>query len=441
MDVMEKLRILSDAAKYDAACTSSGVDKTAGRGGMGSAAASGICHSFAGDGRCISLLKVLLTNVCVYNCAYCVNRCSNDVPRASFSPRELAELTMQFYRRNYLEGLVLSSGVAGSPDATCERMLEVLRILRQEYRFSGYIHAKAIPGADPVLISRLGFLADRLSVNIEMPSGQSLARLAPDKTKRAILGPMGHIGQQIQASRQELVQYHHAPRFAPAGQSTQMIIGASGESDYQILQLSEGLYQRYALKRVFFSAYVPVVESPLLPGPDTPPPLWREHRLYQADWLLRFYGFAANELLDAQHTAFHPYVDPKCHWALRHSGQFPLEVNRASYEELLRVPGIGVKSAWRILRARRACRLTWDALERIGIVMKRAQYFLLCGGRRRPGLADARETVLLNLMSKREQALYRVQTGAVQQQSLFASESPAGLLLAREELACLQLPI
>ena len=440
MEIMEKLRILSDAAKYDAACTSSGVDKKAGRGGMGSASAAGICHSFAGDGRCISLLKVLLTNACVYNCAYCVNRCSNDVPRAAFAPRELAELTMQFYRRNYIEGLFLSSGVAGSPDATCERMIEVLRILRQEYHFAGYIHAKAIPGADPVLISRLGFLADRLSVNIELPSGQSLARLAPDKTKKAILGPMGYIGQQITASSHDIVHYRHAPKFAPAGQSTQMIVGASGESDYQILRLSEGLYRRYDLKRVFFSAYVPVVESPLLPGADMPPPLWREHRLYQADWLLRFYGFDADELLDEEHPAFHPYVDPKCHWALRHGGQFPLEVNRASYEELLRVPGIGVKSAWRILRARRACALTWDALGKIGIVMKRAQYFLLCRGRRCPGLDLSREAVLSNLMSRRETELYHCQQGPVRQLSLFGPGPAGSGQLVKEEFACLPLP-
>ena len=441
MDIMEKLRILSDAAKYDAACTSSGVDKSSRRGSMGSASAAGICHSFAGDGRCISLLKVLLTNVCVYDCAYCVNRRSNDTARAAFTPRELADLTMQFYRRNYIEGLFLSSGVAGSPDATCERMLEVLRILRQEYHFNGYIHAKAIPGADPQLISQLGFLADRMSINIELPSSQSLLRLAPDKTKQAILGPMGDIGRQITANSHDLVRYRHAPKFAPAGQSTQMIIGASDENDYQILSLSEGLYKQYDLKRVFFSAYVPVVASPLLPGSDTPPPLWREHRLYQADWLLRFYGFKAGELLEPEHPAFHPYVDPKCHWALRHRDEFPLEVNRASYESLLRVPGIGVKSAWRIVRARRACRLTWDALEKLGIVMKRAQYFLLCSGRRRPGLQFSREAVLPNLMSRREAELYRLQEGTVQQQNLFAARPSASALRAGEELACLPLPL
>ncbi len=441
MDILEKLKILSDAAKYDAACTSSGVDKKAYRGGMGSASAAGICHSFAGDGRCISLLKVLLTNVCVYDCAYCVNRRSNDTRRASFTPRELADLTMQFYRRNYIEGLFLSSGVAGSADATSERMVEVLRILREEYHFSGYIHAKAIPGASQALVAVLGSLADRMSVNIEMPSRQSLARLAPDKTKAAILAPMRYIRSRIEESGHELVRYRHAPRFAPAGQSTQMIVGASPESDYQILKLSEGLYRQYALKRVFFSAYVPVVENPLLPPAATPPPLWREHRLYQADWLLRFYGFAADEILDADHPAFHPYIDPKCHWALRHPELFPLEVNRASFEELLRVPGIGAKSAWRILEMRRACPLSWDALAKVGVVLKRAQYFLLCRGRKREGLAIHRTAVLGALMSAREQKLYLRQEGGAEQLSLFAGTEMAAVLKAQDELRELPLPL
>ena len=440
MDVFEKLRILSDAAKYDAACTSSGVDKRAGRGGTGSASACGICHSFAADGRCISLLKVLLTNSCVYDCAYCVNRVSNDTRRAAFAPRELAELTMQFYRRNYIEGLFLSSGVMGSADATCERMIETLRILREEFHFAGYIHAKAIPGADHALVAVLGLLADRLSVNIELPSGRSLARLAPDKTKAAILAPMGYMQQRIAENSRDLVRYRHAPKFAPAGQSTQMIIGASPETDYDILRLTAGLYRRYALKRVFFSAYVPVTASPLLPNVDAKPPLWREHRLYQADWLLRFYGFDAGELLDAEHTGFHPYVDPKCHWALRHSNLFPLEVNRAAYEELLRVPGIGVKSAWRIVHARRACALTWDSLARLGVVMKRAQHFLLCRGRQRDGLRMNRHTVLADLMSARERALYQQQEGSVQQLSLFGNADPILTEAERRELVCLPLP-
>ena len=442
MDVFEKLRILTDAAKYDAACTSSGIDKRSGRGGIGSASACGICHSFAADGRCISLLKVLMTNVCVYDCAYCVNRASNDTIRAVFAPRELAELTMQFYRRNYIEGLFLSSGVMGSADTTCERMIETLRILREEYHFAGYIHAKAIPGADRDLIAVLGLLADRMSVNIELPSSGSLARLAPDKTKKAILAPMSYMRQRISESRHELVRYRHAPRFAPAGQSTQMIIGASPETDYDILRLTSGLYQRYALKRVFFSAYVPVVQNPLLPSAAVKPPLWREHRLYQADWLLRFYGFDAGELLDEEHSSFHPCVDPKCHWALRHIRSFPLEVNRASYEELLRVPGIGVKSAWRIVHARRACHLTWDSLTRLGIVMKRAQYFLLCEGRRREGLcATNRHKVLSDLMSARERAIYQQQEGTAQQLSLFDNAVAGLTVLQRRELSCLPLPL
>ena len=440
MELNEKLRILGDAAKYDAACTSSGTDRKGSRGSMGSAHASGICHSFAGDGRCISLLKVLLSNACAYDCAYCVNRRSNDVPRASFMPRELADLTMQFYRRNYIEGLFLSSGIIGTPDNTCEKMIAVLRILREEYRFRGYIHAKAIPGADPILIRQLGLLADRMSVNIEMPSSTSLTRLAPNKTKKAILAPMDYMSQRIEENSRDLVRYRHAPKFAPAGQSTQMIIGASPETDYHILKLSEGLYRRYGLKRVFFSAYVPVVPHPLLPGADTPPPLWREHRLYQADWLLRFYGFDADELLDEEHAALHPYLDPKCHWALRHSGLFPLEVNRASHEELLRVPGIGAKSAWRILQARRACPLSWDALEKIGVVMKRAQYFLLCRGKRKPGLETRRSTLLAAMMSERERKRYLLESGEVQQLSLFEQET-ATFLSARRELESLPLPL
>ena len=443
MDVLDKLRILSDAAKYDAACTSSGVDKKAAKGGMGSASACGICHSFAGDGRCISLLKVLMTNLCTFDCVYCVNRRSNDTKRAAFTPRELADLTMQFYRRNYIEGLFLSSGVMKSADYTCEQMIKTLRILREEYRFSGYIHAKAIPGADKALLAQLGLLADRMSVNIEMPSRISLQRLAPDKTKQAILAPMEYMTERIQENRHDLVRYNHAPKFAPAGQSTQMIIGASPETDYQILQLTSGLYKHYDLKRVFYSAYVPVVESSLLPAPDTPPPLWREHRLYQADWLLRFYGFDAGELLDDDNQSFHPYVDPKCHWALRHSDLFPLEVNRASYEELLRVPGIGVKSAYRIIMARRVCALSWDALDKIGVVVKRAQYFLTCRGKKRMGLIRTREAVMAAMMSKREQLLYaKDNSTGIQQLSLFADDSTPHLTIQqREVLACLPLPM
>ncbi len=441
MDTMEKLRILSDAAKYDAACTSSGAQKTARRGGIGSAEACGICHSFAGDGRCISLLKVLQTNVCVYDCAYCVNRRSNDSRRASFAPRELAELTIAFYRRNYIEGLFLSSGVSGTPDAATETMIETLRILREEYRFSGYIHAKAIPGADAALVRHLGLLADRLSVNIELPSGESLRRLAPDKTKAAILGPMSLIQGGIDENRRDLTLYRHAPRFAPAGQSTQMIVGASGESDRHILTLSSALYTRYRLKRVFYSAYVPVNEVAALPRIGTPPPLWREHRLYQGDWLLRFYGFSSEELFDGTEGRLHPYLDPKCHWALRHKELFPLEVNRAPYELLLRVPGVGVKSAWRICRARRAAALTWDALVKIGVVTKRARHFLLAKGKRYFNAPIAKEEMLLDLMSPRERAMYREETAPVRQLSLFDEETPTLSPAERKELSCLAAPI
>ena len=340
MELLDKLTILADAAKYDAACTSSGLDRAGRPGGLGSTLAAGCCHSFSADGRCISLLKVLLTNRCVYDCAYCVNRRSSDVRRAAFTPRELAELTIGFYRRNYIEGLFLSSAVWGGPDRTTEAMIEALRLLREEYGFHGYIHAKAIPGADPLLTRRLGLLADRLSVNIELPSEESLGRLAPDKAKAAILAPMAQIRDGIQASRGELARFRHAPRFAPAGQSTQMIIGATPESDRHILTLTQALYDKYKLKRVFYSAYMPVSDSALLPARrDFKPPLLREHRLYQADWLLRFYHFRAEELLDEAHPNFNPLVDPKCSWALSHPEFFPVEVNRADYEALCRVSG------------------------------------------------------------------------------------------------------
>lgn len=311
MDVLEKLTILTDAAKYDAACTSSGGNRRAKAGYIGNTTSSiaGCCHSFSADGRCVTLLKVLMTNRCVYDCKYCVNRRSNEAKRAMFTPEELADLTIQFYRRNYIEGLFLSSGVYRSPDYTTELMIRALRILREEYRFNGYIHAKAIPGTAPELVEQMGFLADRLSVNIELPSEAGLRTLAPDKTKQAILAPMGQIRVRGQQSREELVKYRHAPRFAPAGQSTQLIVGATADTDFHILRLTQGLYDRYQLKRVFYSAYVPVVEHALLPAKDTKPPLLREHRLYQADWLLRFYGFRAEELLDASHPDFNPQVD------------------------------------------------------------------------------------------------------------------------------------
>ena len=417
MELLDKLTILADAAKYDAACTSSGLDRSGRPGGLGSTMTAGCCHTFSADGRCVTLLKVLLTNRCIYDCQYCVNRRSNDVRRAAFTPRELAELTIGFYRRNYIEGLFLSSAVWGSPDRTTERMIEVLRLLREEYGFWGYIHAKAIPGADPLLTRRLGLLADRMSVNIELPSEQSLRLLAPDKGKDAILKPMAQIRDGIQVSKHEIAKYRHAPRFAPAGQSTQMIIGATPESDRHILTLSQALYDKYALKRVFYSAYMPVSDSGLLPARQGfKPPLLREHRLYQADWLLRYYHFRAEELLDEAHPDFNPLVDPKCSWALQHMEFFPVEVNRADYEALLRVPGVGVKSARRILTARRCGPLSFEGLKRLGVVLKRAQYFITCSGRLLEGLRVSPDGVLRHLVAQERPMLAQ---GAPEQLSLF----------------------
>lgn len=414
--LMDKLTILADSAKYDVACTSSGASHPAKRGTIGSCYAPGCCHAFTADGRCVSLLKVLMSNCCAFDCSYCVNRKSNDVPRATFSPRELAELTIEFYRRNYIEGLFLSSAVLGTPDYTTERMLTVLRLLRNEYHFGGYIHAKTIPGTSPELIQQMGYLADRLSVNVELPSEQSLHLLAPDKGRHSIFRPMKQISVAGEESRQELTLYRHAPKFAPAGQSTQMIVGASPETDYHILQLSEGMYQKYGLKRVFYSAYIPVSNDTRLPALDTKPPLLREHRLYQADWLLRFYGFRANELLDDNAPDFDPALDPKCCWALRHPEFFPVEVNRADYEALLRVPGIGVVSAKRILVARRSGALRAEDLKKLGVVMKRAQYFLICGGRYASPLKLSQEGILQNLMAVERRALPQAEA---QQLSLF----------------------
>ena len=401
MDVLEKLAILTDAAKYDAACTSSGGSRTSKKGYIGNTSSSvaGCCHSFSADGRCVTLLKVLMTNCCVYDCKYCVNRRSNDTRRAAFTPQELADLTISFYRRNYIEGLFLSSGVLRSPDYTTELMIKSLRLLREEYRFNGYIHAKAIPGTSPELVEQLGFLADRISVNIELPSEAGLKTLAPDKTKQAILAPMRQIQARGEQNHEEIVKYRHAPKFAPAGQSTQLIVGATADSDFHILRLTQGLYDQYRLKRVFYSAYVPVVEHALLPSRDVKPPLLREHRLYQADWLLRFYGFRAEELLDEQNQDFNPLVDPKCSWALAHLDFFPVEVNTADYEALLRVPGIGVTSARRILTARRAGRLRIEDLKKLGVVMKRAQYFLTASGRRAEGLLFTQDSLLRNLIA------------------------------------------
>lgn len=377
----EKLRILADAAKYDAACTSSGVDKKNGSMGTGNAVACGICHSFSADGRCISLLKILLTNDCCYDCVYCVNRVGNDTERATFSPDEVCTLTMGFYRRNYIEGLFLSSAVYRNPSYTMELIYETVLRLRTVYHFHGYIHVKAIPGADPQLIQQTGFLVDRMSCNLELPTAERLRSLAPNKPRRQLLKPMRQIQQQITVSKHEVALYRHAQPFVPAGQSTQMIIGATGESDYQIMSVSEALYGRFKMKRVFYSAYVGVNEDSRLPAVGTMPPLLREHRLYQADWLIRFYGFKAAELLSKRQPNFNLLLDPKCDWAVRHLETFPVEVMTADYYQLLRVPGLGVNSARRICRARRYGGLRFEDLKKMGVVLKRAMYFITCQGR------------------------------------------------------------
>ncbi|MCI8658627.1 MAG: putative DNA modification/repair radical SAM protein [Lachnospiraceae bacterium] len=457
MDIREKLQILSDAAKYDVSCSSSGVVRKGKKGTIGNTLAAGICHSFAADGRCISLLKILYTNQCIYDCRYCVNRRSNDVVRTSFTPKEVCTLTIEFYRRNYIEGLFLSSGILYSPDYTMEQIYQTLVLLRNEYRFNGYIHVKAIPGADPELIERVGFLTDRMSVNLELPTAEGLKKLAPGKTREKILMPMRQVQRGIAAQNLRALEdsrdgrnrlpkrlsdfkksadlsgnswwdhqhqgkgtddrnlqllkmekrslgpgkkigmadtLEHPGRnvwaplqsenrrfFVPAGQSTQMIVGATPESDYHMIRVAEALYKNYDLKRVFYSAFVRVNDDSLLPVLPGGPPLLREHRLYQADWLLRFYGFEAEELLSEDRPNFNILLDPKCDWALRHLELFPVEVNRADYGTLLRVPGLGVKSARRILAARRSAVLDFPDLKKMGVVLKRAMYFLTCSGK------------------------------------------------------------
>ncbi len=381
MGLEEKLKILADAAKYDVACTSSGVDRKGKKGYTGNTISGGICHSFGADGRCISLLKILMTNWCIYDCKYCVNRCSNDVIRTAFTPDEICELTMEFYKRNYIEGLFLSSGVVESADKTMELLYEAIWKLRNTHKFRGYIHVKAIPGADRQLIERVGFLADRMSINLELPTADSLKKLCPGKTREKILLPMRQIQAGITENRNELAIYRSAPRFVPAGQSTQMIVGATPENDYQMVSVAEALYQKYNLKRVFYSAFVPVVPDKSLPAVSGGPPLLREHRLYQADWLLRFYGFRADELLSAERPNFNIFLDPKCDWAVRHLEEFPVEVMTADYGKLLRVPGLGVRSAKRIVMARRTGRLSYGDLKKFGVVLKRAVFFLTCCGK------------------------------------------------------------
>ena len=375
---LEKLKILADAAKYDVSCSSSGNSRSNTTGGIGNAVAWGICHSFTEDGRCISLFKILMTNYCIYDCAYCINRRSNDRPRAALTVQEIADLTINFYRRNYIEGLFLSSGIIKNPDYTMERLMLVAKKLRNEERFNGYIHLKAIPGADRELIREAGLYADRLSVNIEIPTEEHLKRLAPEKNFPRVLHPMNQIREGIQQYREERKKYRKTQAFTPAGQSTQLIVGATPESDRQILQLASGFYQQQKLKRVYYSGYLPVNRyDKRLPALQSPP-LIRENRLYQSDWLMRFYQFKADEIVTDEHPFLDLAIDPKLAWALRNLHLFPVDINKADYEMILRVPGIGVQSAKMIVDARRFRKLTSLNLKKIGVVMKRAQYFISC---------------------------------------------------------------
>ena len=376
--VLDKLKILAESAKYDVSCASSGTSRSHKKGQIGSAEGWGICHSFAEDGRCISLLKIMLTNNCIYDCAYCINRRSNDLPRATFSVSELVNLTIEFYRRNYIEGLFLSSGVVRNPDYTMERLVKVVKDLRQVYRFNGYIHLKSIPGASQELVNEAGLYADRMSVNIEIPNEQSLQLLAPEKDFQSVFTPMRYIQQGMLQSAEERKKDRHAPRFVPAGQSTQMIVGATSDSDKDILHLTSALYKRPSMKRVYYSGFVPVNGYDKRLPALKQPPLVRENRLYQADWLLRFYNFNVDEIVDDSYPDLDLEIDPKLAWALRHPEAFPVDINRADYEMLLRVPGLGVKSAKMILTARRYSRLGTSHLKQIGVVLKKAQYFITC---------------------------------------------------------------
>lgn len=420
MSLLEKLNILSDAAKYDVACTSSGSDRQNDGTGMGNCVKAGICHTFSADGRCVSLLKILFTNECIYDCKYCINRSSNDVKRASFTPDEVCQLTIEFYRRNYIEGLFLSSGVWKSPNFTMEMLYQTLYKLRTQYHFQGYVHVKAIPGASPELIQKVGFLADRMSVNLELPTAESLQKLAPHKTRKNILTPMRLVQNRMTENKQEIVAYRNAPRFVPAGQSTQMIIGATPENDYQILNVAEALYKNFELKRVFYSAFIHVNEDSNLPArTEAGPPLLREHRLYQADWLLRYYGFEAKELLSEKNPNFNVLIDPKCNWALEHLETFPVEVNRADYHTLLRVPGIGYKSASRIVKARRMGVLDFSDLKKMGVVLKRALYFITCNGKMMYPTKIEQDYILRNLLSVGDNVPISIQEMSYKQISLF----------------------
>ena len=420
MSLADKLNILSDAAKYDVACTSSGTERKNDGTGIGNCVKSGICHTFSADGRCVSLLKILFTNECIYDCKYCINRSSNDVPRASFTPEEVCTLTIEFYRRNYIEGLFLSSGILKSPNFTMELIYQTLYMLRTKYGFQGYIHVKAIPGADPEIIRRVGFLADRMSINLELPTAEGLRKLAPHKNRKNILTPMRMVQNRMSENKQEIEVYRNAPRFVPAGQSTQMIVGATPENDFQILNVAESLYKNFELKRVFYSAFIHVNDDSNLPTRnDDGPPMLREHRLYQADWLLRYYGFEARELLSEKNPNFNVLIDPKCNWALEHLEIFPVEVNRADYHTLLRVPGIGYKSAGRIVQARRMGNLSFEDLKKLGVVLKRALYFITCNGRMMHPTKIEQDYILRNLLSVGEKVPISVQEMSYKQLSLF----------------------
>lgn len=428
MTLNEKLNILSDAAKYDVSCTSSGVERKGDGTGMGNCSKAGICHSFSADGRCISLLKILFTNECIYDCKYCINRASNDVVRTAFTPEEICTLTMEFYRRNYIEGLFLSSGILKSPDYTMELIYAALYRLRHVCNFQGYIHVKAIPGADPRLVQMTGFLADRMSVNVELPTAESLRLLAPHKSRKNILAPMRLVQNQITENKQEIRLYRNAPRFVPAGQSTQMIIGATPETDYQILNVAESLYKKFGLKRVFYSAFVPVNEDRDLPVlKDNQPPLLREHRLYQADWLLRFYHFEAHELLDEENPNFNILLDPKCCWALKHLEVFPIEINKADYRLLLRVPGIGYKSAARIVKARRLGVLQFEDLKKMGVALKRALYFITCAGRMMYPVRIEEDYITRSLLNTKEKIPEGAYGMTYRQLSLFDDANFSGV--------------
>jgi len=490
LSIEEKLKILSDAAKYDVACTSSGVGREGKDGSLGNSRLDGLCHSFAPDGRCISLLKILYTNQCIHDCRYCINRRSNDTVRTAFTPEEICRLTIEFYRRNYIEGLFLSSGILDTPDHTMDQIYQALFMLRRQYHFNGYIHVKAIPGADPALIERVGFLADRMSVNLELPTAEGLRTLAPGKTREKILKPMRQIqiGIARQMEREGLLEQkgvvlppsvstaldsspRHMPLpgeisasvpsaaagsgavsassirsarprvipgrsiygnyglgrvsnrkeyFVPAGQSTQMIVGATPESDYQMMAVAEALYQNYGLKRVFYSAFVRVNDDSLLPDLPGGPPLLREHRLYQADWLLRYYGFQASELLSKDRPNFNIFLDPKCDWALRNLGEFPVEINRAPYGTLLRVPGIGTKSAMRIVSARRQAILRFEDLKKMGVVLKRALYFITCSGKMMYPIRISEDSIAARLIGEERRKNWELgESGLYRQMSLF----------------------